>query len=540
MSKEAKEVLKRHEDMKRVRQPYESLWQSCFDYMLPNKSDLLNATNPGAKKQKVNLYNSTGIQANELLAATLASALTNAQTQWFHLTTGDEALDRDDEIRKWLETTEKRMHSVLDNSNFHSEAHELYLDLGCIGTGTMSCEEDDEEIVRFASRHVKEITVGEDFRGIVNCVYREYELNVAQIVNAFGIEKVGRKIKKLYTEGKLNEKFCIVHAVEPRDIYDTEKKGPKNYPIKSCFILKDEAHELKEGGYNEFPYMVPRWSKISGEIYGRGPGQTALPDVKMLNKMDETTIQGAQLTIRPPMILPHNGYLLPLRLTPGGQNFKKGGIQDDIKPLITDARIDFGIQFIQMKEKKIMEAFFVDRFQLPNGPMMTATEVMQRQDVMYRYMGPMLANLQHQFLRPLIARVAGIMMRKGLIEAAPEKMRKAKLDVKYMSAVAKAQRTGEAQALQQALAVIAPVAQAQPSVAHNINGDEYARHVWMVYGLPESVLRDRKEVEDMRKKMAEEQQKAHEAEMQKNQAQAIGAAGPTLIKAAENGVVQPQ
>ena len=44
---------------------------------------------------------------------------------------------------------------------------------------------------------------------------------------------------------------------------------------------KEEKTLLEEGGFDEFPYMVPRWSKVAGEIYGRSPSMTSLPDIKI-------------------------------------------------------------------------------------------------------------------------------------------------------------------------------------------------------------------------------------------------------------------
>ena len=71
-----------------------------------------------------------------------------------------------------------------------------------------------------------------------------------------------------------------------------KKKTEKNY--KSCYVLVEEKALLEEGGFDEFPYMVPRWQKVAGEIYGRSPSMTCLPDIKMVNQMMKTVIKAAQ------------------------------------------------------------------------------------------------------------------------------------------------------------------------------------------------------------------------------------------------------
>ena len=88
-------------------------------------------------------------------------------------------------------------------------------------------------------------------------------------------------------------------------------------PYSSIYYHKDDNHIISISGYNEFPYVVPRWLKSSSEIYGRSPSMTALPDVKMLNKMSETTIKAAQKMVDPPLLVPDDSFILPVRTQPG-------------------------------------------------------------------------------------------------------------------------------------------------------------------------------------------------------------------------------
>jgi hypothetical protein len=231
--------LKAYQARKAEKSLYEPLMQECFDYILPRKADITTARAPGQKLNGVTLYDSTGIQANELFAATLASGLTNPQTMWFFLTTGDEELDRDDEVRKWMAKAHHTLHNILNNSNFHSEAHEFYLDLGAIGTGTLSIEEDEDFVVRFAARHIKEITIAEDHRGWVNTVDRTYMCSPAQLIERFGEKKVGKKVRDMYEKGD-QTKLEVVHIVAPRSP-ERGLKGPKARKFSSKYYLLCEG-----------------------------------------------------------------------------------------------------------------------------------------------------------------------------------------------------------------------------------------------------------------------------------------------------------
>jgi hypothetical protein len=43
-------------------------------------------------------------------------------------------------------------------------------------------------------------------------------------------------------------------------------------PVASIYIERKTKHVLQNGGFEEFPYAVPRWYKVAGEKYGRSPG----------------------------------------------------------------------------------------------------------------------------------------------------------------------------------------------------------------------------------------------------------------------------
>jgi hypothetical protein len=101
-------------------------------------------------------------------------------------------------------------------------------------------------------------------------------------------------------------------------------------PFESVYYEEGSLDELSVSGFKEFPFVVPRYLKASHEIYGRSPAMTALPDVKMLNEMAKTTIKAAQKQVDPPLLVPDDGFILPVRTVPGGLNFYRSGTRDRI------------------------------------------------------------------------------------------------------------------------------------------------------------------------------------------------------------------
>jgi len=499
--------------LKAERSTWESHWQEIADYMFPRKNQVTSITTSGEKKS-INVLDNTGMYSLELLAGQLHGLLTNPNALWFELTTGILGIDQLDDVRVWLQKTARDIHTVLNNSNFQTEVHELYMDECGFGTAAMYIEEDEASNVRFSTKFIGEWFIDEDAQGRVNQIYRCWKWKAPQIVEEFGIENVPKKVKDSFEKGQ-DDKFELICAIYPYSLLGTVKGA---YTYAKQTILPELNHELQHEGYREFPYVVPRWSKGTGETYGRSPAMTALPEVKTLNKMTEIVIVGAQKVIDPALMIPDEGFVMPIITKPGGFNYYRSGSNDTIKPIFNDARIDFGFEVMKEKRTRIREAFFVDQLMLQQGPQMTATEVLQRTEEKMRLLGPMLGRQQSEFLSPLIDRVFAIMLRRGLIDKQliPQALRGRKIDVKYSSLIAKAQRLSDAQNILRTMEAVTPFINLDPKTAQNFDGDAAVRAIAEIFGFPQQIIRTTRAVGQLREAEAEAQRAVLE---QQNQAQ---------------------
>jgi hypothetical protein len=62
----------------------------------------------------------------------------------------------------------------------------------------------------------------------------------------------------------------------------------------------------------------------------------------------------------------------------------------------------------EQRRNAIRDTFYVNQLMMQNGPQMTATEVVQRNEEKMRLLGPVLGRLQSELLRPLIDRTFAI------------------------------------------------------------------------------------------------------------------------------------
>lgn len=484
---------------------HEHVWQSVGDYILPLFSDVQTQSAPGEAKYN-NIYDSTAPMSLELLAGTLQTMLTSPSNYFFGLTTGIPEIDSIDAVRLWLQREMREMHDDLNNSNFQTEVHPMYLNLIGFGNAVMAMEEDDESVVRFATRPIREGYWRENSKGVIDDFRRPYKLSAKDIVEEFGEDNCPPKVLEASKKNPA-QMFDIIHA-----IYQTPKqrgKKPGGFKFVSQYVLVSEKKDLKVEGFYEFPYLIPRWIKVAGEDYGRGQGEKALPETKTVNLMTEVTLMGAQKTIDPPLQMPDNGFVMPLITTPAGINYYRKGMQDRVEPIFNDARIDFGYQAIERAQMKIREAFYIDQLKLRDGPQMTAAEVYERSEQSLRFMGPMFGRLRYEFLDPLVARLHGIRRRKGLVAPMPEELRDRTIQIKFTSVMAMAQRQSELQNINRTLGAISPLASADPSILQNIHPDRSYKYIAQLCQLPQEMTRTSDELAELRNMMQKQAEEAN-------------------------------
>ena len=522
-----KDLLKRFGKLVTQRQTWESHWQEVADYMMPRKADVTKQRSKGDKRSEL-VFDSSPLHAVELLSASLHGMLTNPSTPWFSLRFKNVDTGDADEANEWLQDTTEKMYDAFNRSNFQQEIFELYHDLITFGTASMFIEEDADDIVRFSTRHIGEIYISENNKGRIDTVFRKFKISARAAILQFGEKNVSNALRGTAMKDPYEE-VTILHVVYPRENYDPKKKDAKNMPFASCYVELDNKHEVSQSGFNEFPYVVPRYLKASFEIYGRSPAMTALPDVKMLNEMSKTTIKAAQKQVDPPLLVPDDGFILPVRTVPGGLNFYRAGTRDRIEPLNIGANNPLGLNMEEQRRNAIRDTFYVNQLMMQNGPQMTATEVVQRNEEKMRLLGPVLGRLQSELLRPLIDRTFAILLRKKIFRQAPQFLAGQDIQIEYVSPLAKAQRSSELQSIMRAIEIFGSLAQISPVFDH-INIDNLVTHLADIVGVPAKVLNSKAEVNAIRQKKQQEMMQQQQMQQMQQIAQAGGAVAP-LAKA---------
>jgi len=502
----AEEIIKRVDKLTTERQNYANFWQDVAKYVIPRKAYITRNKTPGAKYD-YDVYDSTAMMANIILAAGLHSYLTNPNSRWFSLRIQDEEINKDENVKIWLSDTEERLYNTLNASNFNQQIHELYLDLGAFGVACMYEEEDPVDGVRFYARDISEIFICENEKEKVDTVFRAFSLTARQAIEKWG-DKAGEVAKMYYDKKEYERAISYIHYVGPRHERKIDQDNAANMEFESVYIEKTKKHEVSRSGYREFPYFTPRFNKNSGEVWGSSPGMVSYADIKMLNEMVKVLIRAAQKIVDPPIVLPHDGFILPIKYAPGALNFRtKTSVNDKIEILGSGGNIPVGMELINDYRNLIKKNYFVDLFLLLADPArkdMTATEVMQRVEEKMLILAPVLGRLMNEFLDPLINRTFAILWRTGKISPPPDVLQGLPYEIEYISPLARSQKLDQMKSINNFLMLVQQMAQVQPDVLDNVDSDQIVGDIQDLYGVNPKFIRGEEAVAQIRLQRAEQ------------------------------------
>lgn len=478
--------LKKWEREKSDRATTETEWQDVADYSFP-KRDFTTERTPGTNRQK-QIFDSTGVSSVLLLASALHGNLTPIQTKWLALRSSQNTRPYFDMVTSDLMAT-----FASPTSMFAAQAHEFYMDIVAFGTAVMGVFDIGGREI-FKTMNLADCWIDENDMGEVDTLYYCQKYTAAQMIERFGESNVHEKVLK---EESPQKKFKVLHVASPRYVNMGVGAQAKDKPFMSLYIDVENKHLIRESGFDEFPYVVARFSKRSGEKYGYGPGMSSKSEVRMLNQIVEVMIRAATKNADPPVLSPVDGVVLPMRLDPGGINYYNPDVGE---PTFWNNgfRPDYMDNLIERKRLDIQRMFFIDFLTLPDRSRMTATEILQRAQDSFRNMAAVNARLETEFLSKLVRRTFLMKVENGSIPRPPIEAQGKDVVIEYTSPMALAQKSISANSVLQGLSVVAQAAQFDPSVASIINAPNMVRDQLLnTFFVPSSYLRSEEEYEQI-------------------------------------------
>lgn len=498
----AKHYLKKYEKAKSQRVVFEDLFQECYDYALPQREGFYyNA--PGQRRDD-KIFDETAVVGVQEFASRLQSGLVPNFARWSDLVAGSEVPPEEkDEVNNSLDEVTEYIFEILANSNFAQEVHESFMDLA-VGTGCLLVEEGDAvNPLRFTAVPLPKIVLenGPDDR--IDHVYREREVRHRDIPVAYKRAKLSPKMAEMI-EKKPDDNCKVVEVI--CRLYD--KPNEERYAYYVLDKTHSELiHEEIFSGVGSNPFICFRWSKAAGEIYGRGPLVNALSAIKTTNLTIELVLENAQMAISGIYQMDDDGIINvdTINLVPGTVIPKAPG-SGGLQPIAAAGSFDVANLVLNDMRLNIKRALYNDMLGDPNRTPATATEIAERMADLSRRIGSAFGRLQAELVQPLLQRVVYILKKQGRIDLPTVNGREVK--IRSVSPLAQAQSNQDISAVARFLELVG--GNFGPEMVNLlINTEEAALYLGKKFGVPDTLIRDeaeREQMQQMQQMMAQMQQ----------------------------------
>ena len=527
-SKKAQEIIEL-ENKERGRQSnFRNLWQDTADITYPLQNQIVDKTSSGEGKTD-GIYDLTAIMESQNMASGLAQNLVPPGQRFFALKSSDRALREVEAVKRYLGTVTELTHDALFSSNFMLQLIETLRSLVVFGTGNLYSEYKTK--LNFKDYTIGDYQILESSDGLVDTMILKFKMTARQADQEFE-GKPGDKVKAVL-ESEPNKKFEFIHIVRPRTDRNVQMKDNLNMPFESVYVSVSDVEVVSEGGFDEFPYHVPRWMKSSNEKYGRGQGTEILPQNKVCQRMMSDFIECGNKWNNPPREILES-FEGEVDVRPNANNY--------VQEIGSIRAIDDGVRgnfpytkdILEMQRQIIKDAFFSQAF-APlsdlSGDRRTTLEIRQRVMESFKKIGSPIGRIQTELFTPCITRVVMLLLRNGKLPPVPQELAGTEFKIEYIGPLSLALKSSEVEASQQWIGIVAEMAQVFPEALDYVDVPDSVRRMARAFGVNEEDIASEEQVAAKQEARAQAIQEQKQMEM----AQAVGSAYPGATKAPESG-----
>lgn len=502
---EFEKLIKRFSAAKANKQLWESHLRECYRYAMPQRNTI-DDYSPGQKKREW-VFDSTAEDSLEDFATRMESELVPPNINWMKLEAGtDIPPEEQDAVTEYLEQTTEIVFNHISSSNFSSQVHEAFLDLG-ISTGALIVEAGDgiQSALNFRCVSLSELYLERSNKGIVKTVFRELKIPDGDIKSTWPRAKITEKLEEMIRNDPTKEATFIECILEDEDGFT------------SIVAFPEEKHYLIEEKLESSSWVIFRESTIPGEVYGRGRVMRALADIKSLNIMVRDFLNGLRWYTSPTFTATDDGVINPytFSLKPGTVNPVGSNANDNptLRPLQAGGQPVLLMEAIRMLQDSIRRIMISKPYgNIEETPVRTATEMSIRNADMAKTSLGASGRIQNELLEALVARCVYVLKKAGKI--ADFKVDGREVAIKFTSPSSRRQDEQTLAAIGRAMEMY----QFFPPelVMEQMRVEDFPTTIADILGLPASLKRT-----DAEKKERQEQRAAAEAEQQ---AMAVAAA----------------
>ena len=441
------DLLASHREALARRMRWDSLRRECYENALPHHesqhgavpSAVASSPSPDAHAP----YDGTASHAAALLAASLLGEIAPPGARWCGI---EPAAELDDQERHALgaplEQAERVLSEHLGQSNFSVELHQALLDLVVGGTGCLLAEaggQGSRSALMFQAVPLSEIALATGAHGDIGTVFRSRSLSVDAFCKRFPVAT-----KILFAEREsASEAPASNGSAGFVGSLAHEKGAGRTEMGRISFTEAVRAHGCGGWEYTAFlddssesvcgsgtqgtilhraalaaqPFIVFRWARAPGELWGRSPVMQALPEIRTANRLVEFLLRKAAFSSLGVFQMDDDGFLDPseILLEPGAVLPRMPGSRG-LTPLDLTSGAGENQLVLDELRGRIRATLLADRLApAPGGTGRTATEVLADASDNARILGAHYGRLATELVTPLAMRALHLLAVQNLL-----------------------------------------------------------------------------------------------------------------------------
>jgi hypothetical protein len=313
-------------------------------------------------------------------------------------------------LQKTLSLITKIVSSAFMDGEFDQSIHEAGIDLGAGTAAILTLPGGDDRIARFVTVPIAEVALELGPYGAVDGIFWHRKWVV-------------RNIRKAFPKATFGQKLALLEKEKPEDevilnqdtLWDAAAKRWVLHVSAEC----DAETVIHTSSTRSCPWATPRYFRLSGQVWGRGPINLAMPAIKTLNTAQRLTLQGAAIAMLGIYTVVDDQVFNPDLAVPEPGAFwrvaRNGGPLGPSVTRFPDPQMDTSAIVIEKLQMAVQSAL-MDQSLPPDGAAVrSATEIMERvRRLASDHMGAF-GRLVHELVVPLVRHVIELAYEAKLI-----------------------------------------------------------------------------------------------------------------------------
>jgi len=563
LSKRGRNIRNSWEDSQQQRRAFEPGWQMVSDYFYPSTNFTVTATQPVVRRARRIVTNTPRQNLKQAAALFVAYAIDvtapflapnvnrgmalSGRAIWTKGPDGRK-LELDDASRDYLDDLRWQYFDaqMLPQSGFVPATVRCGLEFLAFGNCVQWTGRKRGFGPRYQHMPLRSCWWMRNEADEVDTLFRRWRLPVWRLVQTYPLALDHPKIAELAKDdAKARTEVEVLHLVQPRD-GGVAGAVATNKPFASLTLLPGhDFFEIKEEGYDSFPYQVAGMDAWEGSPYRTGLGFDALPDAMALNHFSGGMERAIDLLNDPVSFAPTRLFGNRLDRRPGAVNTYDPvnlgfqSMKDAVQKMDVAGDPSWAERRCERLTDNIEKVFFGNFTNLRDAANVTAEEIRERRDLRTRALSFLVPAFDRDLFGKGADRGLSALIEEDLVPAPPPALSAVDVDWDYAGPLAKAQMLTQVDGALRLMDAAATAKQFDDTASDIVAVHEVLRTINDSLGNAPGMINSRTVVAEKAAARAEAQAQQQENETMTAEATALRDAGQGMASI-ENAGQQPR